>query len=866
VPTFLRRLRARIKYWNNAEELKRELDAHRELAAASFATAGDSERESRWKAARLLGNTTLAREDSRAVWISRWAEQLLQDTRYSLRTMRREWGFAITASVTLALGLGVLVGVFTVFNAIFLRPWPVRSPAAVFGISESLVDPRPTDGFTGPGNRISYVVWNEIRSSLKSADLVVKYDYQDTLRPSTTGPGRSGRFALVSDGFLDTIGLPMQVGSLRADTSVPAILITDGVWRSVFGGDPAIVGRTVHLGDHAIVITGVFAPEFRGFPPRDYDGIMRLDPQTVTWLNRGLTVAPDLLTNPKRCCVEVVGRLRPNFSRADAAREIESRVNTLHADMGLPKMSVTTWDTTIAGRPSGIKSTMPALFALLFAGCATVTLLACANIGNLQLARGLKRSREVAMRLSLGADRSRLVRQFLTESAVLASIGGAGGLLIAWTVPPMVMSLDIGSLTTYTPDARVVVFSIVVAAAATLLSGLAPALRITKVSWRSAGAAGSPRTGRLRGFLLATQIALSLSLIASAALLSRAAQYAANGANTGIAIGDTNAYLFAVRSGSDTTAADRARRDELKAVLTADPNVALADVMPFEGHQATPRLTTAAHPEGLPTQWSGLNHAAAALLKLPLESGRWPSEDWRLHEAVVSRSVARALWNSEDIIGHVFTAAHPFNGTADYTVVGVMGEIRLQDSKAMPAVIVARRDDYLPYILGTPADEAHFKTIATRIDPTLRVGTRPLMYGLRLQLQGTFVGASIASGLGLVALLLASLGVFGVFAYIVEERRREIGVRLALGANRAQVRRSVVVAVRGPVIGGVAAGLGFAIAGGFILRGSLYGLSVLDPLSYLAVAALLTIAAIGATYIPLRRATRVDPAVTLRAD
>src|SRR5262245_9799929 len=162
MPAFLRRLRARIKYWNNAEELEKELDAHREMARASVAADGTPDRESRWKAARLLGNTTMAREDARAVWIAQWIEHLIQDTRYTLRTLRREWAFAITASITLALGLGVLVGVFTVFNAIYLRPWPVRAPSDVFGMTTALIDPLPSDG-AGPKLRISYAVWRDIR-------------------------------------------------------------------------------------------------------------------------------------------------------------------------------------------------------------------------------------------------------------------------------------------------------------------------------------------------------------------------------------------------------------------------------------------------------------------------------------------------------------------------------------------------------------------------------------------------------------------------------------------------------------------------------------------------------------------------------
>ncbi|TAK15589.1 MAG: FtsX-like permease family protein [Acidobacteria bacterium] len=234
---------------------------------------------------------------------------------------------------------------------------------------------------------------------------------------------------------------------------------------------------------------------------------------------------------------------------------------------------------------------------------------------------------------------------------------------------------------------------------------------------------------------------------------------------------------------------------------------------------------------------------------------------------MISRSLARALWDADDVIGRTITSKHsPFRDDADYTVVGVIDEIQLRSITPMPALLTARRDELLPIVLGAPAIEPEVKTMLSTVDPDFRVRAVPLADGLRRQMQATYLAVSIASGLGLVALLLASVGVFGVFAYIVEERRREIGVRLALGATCAQVGRSVVAITRWPVIGGLSVGLGLAIVGGFLLRGNLYGLSILDPVSYLAVAAALGTAAILATFIPLRRAMRVDPAVALRAD
>lgn len=853
MPAFFRRLRARVKYWNNAEELKKEIDAHRELASASFAADGVPDRESRWKAARLLGNTTMAREDARAVWIAQWVEHVIQDTRYTLRSLRREWAFAITASITLAVGLGVLVGVFTVFNAIFLRPWPVRAPSEVFGVLTGLIDPLPKDG-NGAKLRISYAVWRDIRPQIRSADLAVKYDLNQTFRPASSGPGRALRFAFVNAEFLDTIGIGFQVGSLPDGGNVPGIAITDEIWRSTYGSDPAVAGKNAWLGELPVVITGVLDAKFAGFPPMVHGGVLLLNDQARGWLTKN----PGMLTDPKQCCVEVFGRRRAPFTFAQIGEEITLRVNAVHEAAGLPRVTVDIWDTAMASKPGGVKRTVPTLFALLFTGCAIVTLLACANIGNLQLARGLRRSREVAVRLSIGASRSRVIRQFLTESMVITAIGALGGLLIAWTVPAAIMSADGATSLVYRPDARVILFAVAIAATASVLSGLAPALRVTRIDWRGAGGTVAPGATRLRSVLLATQVALSFGLIASASLLAHGALRAAGGAEAGFEFRNIHGATVAVDVDRENSKATHAA---VKAAIEALPGVALADQLPWSGRVPIVELASPGNPTSVMGAINGFNQNAARLLELPLLDGRWHSDDARLREAVVSRSVARRLWKDEHALGRLLMRA---GETTPYTVVGIIDEIQLVDATARPSVIVAPARGSLPEVIGLEGIAAQLKAVAAAVDPGVRVLVRPLIEGLKKQTQNSFMGASIASGLGVVSLLLASLGVFGVFAYVVEERRRDIGVRLALGANRSHVRRSIIGATRWPVTGGLAAGLVLAVIGGFLLRGNLYGLSVLDPLSYLAVTAILGFAALTATFIPLRRAIRVDPVVTLR--
>lgn len=856
---FLRRLRARLKYWNNDEQVRREIEVHRLMTEGALCEDGVSAREARWRAARLLGNDTIAREDARRVWIAAWIEQAVQDLRYAVRTLRRDWIFTTGASVTLAIGIGLLAGVFTVFNAIYLQPWPVRDPGKVFGISVAPVHPPPVGE---PRNRrISYAVWDQIRSGLASATLGARYGFTDVLRTQERERGTDARIALVDEGFLQTVGIGFDRGSLQELADVPAVAITHSVWRTLLGSDPGVIGRTVWIGEKPVRVTGVLEKRFIGFTPEKYDGVMLLK-QTHTWIAIRGEKASDFLTNPSTCCVEVIGRLTPGYTRADAGQEIETRINSVQAAFTLPAIRVTPWDTTMASS-SAVKNTVPRLFALLFTGCGIVTLLACANIGNLQLARGMRRLQEVSIRLALGAARGRLVRQFLTEGAVLSAIGVAGGLLFAWTVPRAILSMDRGSAMLGTPDGTVVAFAVLAGTLATMFFGLAPALRVTRIHWRGAGIGATPGAGRLRGLLLAVQIALSLALVASASLLSRGAFRAAGGADLGFEARNIHAFSPLVQA--DRFEATRAARQELGQILRADPRWALADDTPLRGHMPVARVSIDGRSETI-SQPIGLNRNAVALLRMPLRTGRWPVDDANLNEAVVSQSLAQTLWTTTDVIGRTFRTKSQSSTSVDveFTVVGVMGEVRMQDTTARPAFVTTLRDRNTPVILGPSSLAPEVRALFGQVHPEIKMVSGSLTSGLRETMKGTFAAVLIASGLGLVALLLATAGVFGVFAYLIEERRREIGVRLALGASRRQIRRSIVGMAGGPVVGGLFAGLAFAIAAGFILRRNLYGLSPLDPASYLTVAGIIGIAAMAAMYIPVRRALRVDPGITLR--
>ena len=867
----LRRLRARIKYRHFERDLAQELEQHRSLAEAELTASGGTAREARWQAARQLGNTTLAREESRAAWVPRLLEQIAQDVRYALRGLRNAPGFAVAAVLLLIIGFGPLSGVFALFNGLFLRGWDVADSGAVF-IAGAQRTERPEGNVTRDGFTLG--AYRQIRNAALTADYAASL--QGSLRVSPDGPQR-GRYRAglhVDADFIHTLRLPLQLGNgwITSDAgSHHGVLIADSVWRTDFDADPNVIGRPVWVNDTPAVVSGVLA---RGF---DNLGLMPVAIIAGFDVPPAETLQADTVNDETRCCISLAGRLRGNWSRAQAQEELAVLTSQQRKAAQQPALDVLVRPTQSISAVGLLRAdpqmrTIVSVVSLAIAALMLVLVLIWANVGSLFLARSLRREREIAVRLSIGASRARVVRQLLTEGLVLAALAGVGATLIARMIPALVGRLPISfPPAAFSTDWRVTMFVLVMIVATCLVVSLAPALQLTRMSWRGAVMMLTARTGRTRGLLLATQIAVALTLVLSAMLLTRSVTRITT-APTDFALHTT--LLATVQLPADAGANLRrlVRRGLEDAGARSTERIGLAIARRDIG-QLT-QYMKGARRAGSTTLFMAhvvpLSTGAVDVLALELARGRWYADNATSDEAVINETLARRLWGDGDAVGQALEIDNGRQPPSVYRIVGISRDAHLtRFGDVDPTLHVSPlAANLMPALLirNTPGAADRLNAVAHAIDPSVRLTTTPLVDLLTPTLAPAKVAAAVAGSLGAMALTLAVIGVFGVFSYLVEERRREIGIRLALGASRAQTRRALFAAIRWSLIGGTATGVALSLLVGAALRSYLYGMSPADPWSFGLVAIVLTIAALGATAIPLRRAMRVDPAITLRAE
>jgi predicted permease len=811
------------------------------------------------------------------VWMSRRLQELAQDLRYGVRSLTDRPTFTLTALAMLVLGLGLTASLFTVFNAAFLRPWAVPDSGRVFIAESTWMQDRVRTTSRGAkttvgSNGLPYMSWQTVLQQSKAADytFVELNPFRVTLQTPSGLPFLRGAF--VSDNFFDVMRVRLEAGAgftAASITSAPVAVISDSTWRRYFNQDAAIVGKTVVLSNVPTTIVGVSAQGFEGLPPDELNVVV---PASAASQWRQNQLAASLATtDPGLCCIEVQGRLRPGFSRADAAADLKFLMQRYAADHGATPTAVSIKGTsTLSHR--GVNSSTAALIALVAAGCLLVWLLACTNVWNLELARGLEREREVMIRLSLGASRGRVVRQFLTEGLILALMAGVFAFAVANWLPTAAMNyFDGPSPFGYTPDSFVAVVIAGFAIAAALLFSLAPALQVTRIRLRAAPATASLRGGRIRGVMLATQVAIGAVLILTGSLLARSVSHALGG-HADFAVGDVSVVTIS----APTDSPEYSDHLQLRAAWART-----AATMASEGIQFAPTtqvpisnrktLAIAAGDSGRAFQTLVYSMAASGMsvLDIPIVIGRNYSDDRSRREVVVNQSFATRMWPTESPLGKTVDLDFPEKGR--FSVVGVardahltsFGEIRPLIHQPLPASVPIRLQ---ALVRRGPANESSVRRLLSKHEPALSVEVAPLADSIRLALRDAISGATIAGTLGALSLLLAIVGIFGVFSFVVEERRREIGIRLALGADHRQVGASILRPLAWPLAGGLVAGLTLSIAAGALLRGYLLGISPLDPIAYLAAAGILAMAAFAAAFVPMKRALGLDPAITLRQE
>jgi len=793
--------------------------------------------------------------------IVRLLDELFQDVRYALHAMRRQPGFHIAAISMLAIGLGLIAGGYTTFNGLFVRGWAVPDNAQVFRAGAERVTAL-TAGYVPDG--FSVGAHKYIRANARSADFValaIQYFRVRTV-PGTGGVHTPGMLA--SDNVIEALRIPMQLGTGFGGvphTSEPRIVISDRVWRQLFDADPHIIGRTAWLTGVTTTVVGVTARGFDGLGERSLDVIVDMSAASAF----GTTGSTARFVADAGCCVILAGRIRRGWDRPQVRDELDRLTAQYRQSTGQPALSVALAGTTPGDRiGGGRRDVLGTALALIGAGIVLVMLLTCANVGNLYLARTLRREREIAVRLSLGASRVRVARQLVTEGLVLASVAGLCAFLMTTGVP-LVLRLveDNATASMFASDWRVAAFTVAGVVVTCLIVSLAPALQTTRIAWRGATATMSARTGDVRGLLLAAQIAIAAVLVLSATLLTRGIGHAVS-LPADFALHSTTAIELEV---PPEQRLDGQRTAQITAALAraiegSDLAAGIAGFAPADGNPTSVRLPQSE--VEFRCKLVPLDASAFAVLDLKLASGRLASDDPAGAEAVVNETLARQVWPNESALRQTFTLTRTGR---TYTVVGIARDAHLTSVTEIEPIVHVPLVIGLPVLLArtTPQLEPRMKALVASVDPTLTLTFTPLSESVKDSLESARIGAAIAAGLGVIALLLAIIGVFGVFSYLVEERRYEIGIRLALGASSSQIGAALLQAAKVAVIGGLAAGLALSALAGIALRRFLFGLSPADPVSYLVVAFVLATAAIAAMAVPFQRALRTDPAVTLKS-
>jgi predicted permease len=843
-------------------ELAEEMEFHRQMLVRQHADNG--------AATRAMGNVTLAREEARGIWLLPWIESLWQDFAYGVRGLRRQPGFTIVAVAALSIAIGLNTSIFTLFNAVAFRPWPVKDPSHVVSVFR-LMRKGPEQGHTAGFGAAEWRYLSEHSKAFRGFVLVGGGEPLDM-------DGRRLKVRWVTGNFFSVLGLDMARGRgfrpEEDDVLAPqtVAVLSYGAWQNKFGGAPDIVGQTVRLDDVPFTIVGV-GPE----------GFIGTGDTADFWapLSAHLILRPHdadfkaFLTKPTHCCLSMSGRLAPDVTRAQAGAEVDLLMRQLHEGeefQGSPTILIT--GTPLLESHPGDRGKIIPIIGAMFVAVILVLLLACANVGNLLLARAAARHTEIAVRLSLGGTRMRLIRQLLVESMALAVLASTIGFAIAAVGPSTLLprvSRDLAILQ-LSPDLRVCAYAIGLAMLACIAFGLAPALHGTRGSIAAAIKSDSGMHGSrlpLRSVLLAAQVAISVVLLAAAGLLIRGVQ-AAQHRDPGFRInGVTVATLdlpASRYSGDRVDAFVNQLQDALAQARELSPCALMSDAPMANSRSWTHIRAASERPEhGRIIQIHDVTGEYFAVLGIPIVEGRnFTREDARRKVILVNQVAAQRLWPGTSAVGKLASV-----GADKYEVVGVVKDTYTTSLDAVqltmyypefgragwPQLLIA---DSAPATLGRIDD------IVRSIEPRARVSFAPLADNFSAQLEPARYAATLAGALGILALALASIGMSGVFAYVVRQRTREIGVRMALGASAAQVVRLVLASNLRALMLGLLVGVGGAVACTRMFKSMLNGVSPLDPLAYAGVFALLIAAAVAASALPARRAARVDPVTALR--
>ena len=829
----------RIQYLLNRRRLDRELENdmefHREMAA----------REGR----NNFGNTLRMREQAREAWGWTWLDRLGQDLRYTARTLARSPGFTVTAVLVLAIGIGVNVAAFSLFNMVALQPLPVRDPNSLVRLER-----RSPQDYTSEMPYLSAIFYRDHAKSLSAVMAVLgvpPMQVEDDIQPTST--------SFVTPNYFIELGTSAANGRLfdptREDspTAPPVAVISYALWQHRFAGDPSILGRTIRLNKKPATIIGITPYAFASLGGQRPDIWLPIAQQPY------FIGGSNVLNDPSNSSVRMWGRLAPGVTKQMAAGELLTLTNELRHQH--PK---DIWDNEFIDiHPGGHLQVMQAEMYQVAALIAMLTLLilavACANLGGLLLARAVTREREIGIRVAVGAGRFRIFRQLCTESLVLASLGALTGMALSYVVLRVALvRFDSPGWLSPVPDWRVILFAMGMAVIAAIFFGFAPALQIARQRQRKT---------IVRQILIGLQIAASCVLLIVSSLLVRATQHVLF-TNPGFAYQQLVSIDPQLGRYGYTPASAQAYLSQMQDRLRALPevkSVALVKLPPL-GHSVS-RMDTeiAGRPVAIYPNW--VEPGFFQTMSIPILLGRtfYPGEK---RVVIVSESLARKQWPGQNPIGQLLG-----DGPNQDTVIGVAGDARvnaMSDDDAVEQYWPAQLDDMPDMVLmlratGEPSGLPPMaKSISERLDPRLfpEIRQMKLLYRDNVQQQVEQIAATV-SMIGLIAILVAAVGILGLVSFSVSQRMKEIAIRMALGAKKFDVLTAVLRQFLWPVAIGMIAGAGVAAAASKVLRRILFGVSNLDPASYAAALVVLVAIIALAGLLPARRALRLDLAKTL---
>jgi predicted permease len=886
-----------LHFWraNIGADVDAELAFHVDARTDELCAAGLDPTAARAHALREFGDLDLTRRTLRAMderhaadtRRAHVASDLARDVRVAIRSLTRSPGLVAVVTLTFALGIGVTSAIYSVVDAYLFRPLPGRQADELVVLGRTEKDlPQPHD--------LPYPEFRDYRSDTAVFASLAAYSSRVVELETDRGADR----LWIDDGtanYFSVLGLRPLLGRTfapdddRGVLSHPSIVLTYKAWMKHFAGDSGVVGRAIRINDHPVTVIGVMPPEFHGIRPLvAIDGVAPID---QVWPAYGA-----VLEDRGALTVSVFGRLRPGVSLASAreavrlrARQLERAYPTTNKDVGVVLVR------EHYARPSiSVSGLTPALAAVFMTLVTLVLLVACANIASLLLARVIVRGRDFAIRAAIGATRWRLVRQVLVECTILAVLGGAGAVAVAYVA---IHAMDSIHIATDLPirwgvelDVRVLAFTAIATLVAALATGVIPAGATWKRSVHDllkSGAGNSPTAGhrRLRSALVAGQIAVSVVVLVCAGLFARSSASVAR-MNLGFRTDHLLMMSTALRpQGYDTSSGQKLYRELLRraAAIPGVRAVGLTRYVPFGFWRDNATVVPLAPGVTLPPNgYSYFSNIVSgdyfAAMGVPLLEGRTFTDRDDASAppvAIVNDAFAKAVWPGQTALGKRFHLGGPSGPVLE--IVGVVRGTQDMIPGETPKPLIVR-----------PAGQAYQAemtlVVLTASDPVaitapLRAGISDLDPGLPVfdvrtmddHLRNgqaflfTRIGSAFAAVFGTLALVLATVGVYGVVSYSVAQRTREIGVRMALGARHPAIARLVVGQGMKLAWAGVAAGLALSVAATGVVSSVLYGVAPRDPLVLVGVVVLLTLVVAIASLVPARRAMRIDPITSLRS-